>query len=97
MRSLDECVSEAARNLYRGYPMINLHGDTVQVALERVEDFYLECKYENKRRFFVNAGQGHHSFDGFPHLRKAVMDLARRNGWRHYIDQDNKGMIAVHI
>ena len=90
-------VLEGSWTHHHGSPVIDVHGNTVSNALKRVEEFYSECRYNNERCFYVNTGQGHHSSDGVAHLRIAVIGLASRQGWKHKIADDNKGLVVVYL
>ena len=85
------------RSMSRGlYPRLDLHGHSVSDACQKAEAFYAECKQKGVFQFKLITGKGKHS-PNEAQIKPAVLRMAKRLGWKCYVDQQNEGVIIVKL
>ena len=85
---------KGVRNPRKSYSRADLHGRSVSQACEIAEDLYAKCEHEGTFPFELITGKGNHSQNG-PQIKPAILGMAKRLGWKCYVDQRNKGRIIV--
>jgi len=85
----------AARNPLERNSRIDLHGLRPREAFVRAERAMVKAIKEGRKTLYLIVGQGKHSINGKPVLKKTVQNEIKRNGFSCDVDERNPGVLVV--